>query len=773
MKSIKFAFLGLLGVLGMLVSMFGPIKIPFAETLAKTYYRYALGAVLVILLLIPIFVGLFLLTFNANNFKSEIIQFVKDRTQRELVLQGDIKVTFFPKLGLDSGKLSLSQRNSAKEFASVNNARLYIAWLPLFKRQLVFDRVVIDGIHANVIRLKDGTTNFDDLLISDEHLAPLTFDIDSVRITDSSINWQDELEAQRLSLHDLRLDTGHLTDKAPSSLTATFRLDSEMAHINSAVQLKSRLFFDRQAGRYEFADLEGKLVGVAGPVDKLVVNFKANVDSYPAQGATTVDDLVVSATGKIGQRNIEARLGMPSLKFKDRAFSGSQLAFDAKLSQPNETTTLVLQVPAFGAARKIFRTAEISADFDFNAEERTVHGKLTSPLSINLDTAPKFQLGNFALNLTGRHPVLSGELSARIAGNLQVDFAVQNAKLSFDAKFDESKIKSVVTLKDFNHPIYAFDISANRLDLDRYLSSEWIGHLHDDATIFNTSGLKDSTIQGNLRAGEFRMDKFKVSNLAANINVKQSLIILAPLTTRLYGGSSMGSVSITAHETPLITIKQKLKGLQMGALLSKTTGTGRLGGKASVDVDVSAQGSTVGSLRKALRGNVSFVVEHGYLAGINLRSALIGGKGDLGIKGAERIIPANFSELTDFAQLKSTFMFRDNKISTAGFEIKSALLRSAGDGEFDLGSGNMNFHLNTAVSSTLNRHTGRELFDLKGVTVPVRVNGPYGSPSITFDLASARGGNVPKLNAAPVASVQPHKKSTKRPASKSKRKPVK
>src|SRR4030065_1703938 len=198
MKPVKYALLGLAGVIGMLVSMFGPVKVPFAEALAQTSYRYALGAVLVILLLILVVLGLFILTFDANNFKSEIIQFVKERTQRELVLEGDIKVTFFPKLGFDSGKLSLSHHNSAKEFAFINNARLYIAWWPLFKRQLVFDRVEIDGIHANVVRLKDGTTNFDEWVLSERHLSPLTFDIDSVRVTNSAINWQDELESQRL-----------------------------------------------------------------------------------------------------------------------------------------------------------------------------------------------------------------------------------------------------------------------------------------------------------------------------------------------------------------------------------------------------------------------------------------------------------------------------------------------------------------------------------------------------------------------------------------------
>ena len=37
MKPIKYALFGLAGVIGMLVSMFGPVKVPIAEAMAKTY----------------------------------------------------------------------------------------------------------------------------------------------------------------------------------------------------------------------------------------------------------------------------------------------------------------------------------------------------------------------------------------------------------------------------------------------------------------------------------------------------------------------------------------------------------------------------------------------------------------------------------------------------------------------------------------------------------------------------------------------------------------
>lgn len=795
MNTIKYALLGLIGVIGMLVSMFGPVKIPFAEALAKTYYRYALGGILVVLFLITIFVGLFLITFDANNFKSEIIQFVKDRTQRELVLQGDIKVTFLPKLGLDSGKLSISQRNSAKEFASVNNARLYIAWWPLFKRQLVFNRVEIDGIHANVVRLKDGSTNFDDLLISDEHLAPMTFNIDIVRITNSSINWQDDLESQRLSLHDLQIETGRLADTAPSNLTATFQLDSERVHFNSTVQLKSRLFFDRKAGRYEFADIEGKLQSDAGQVSNLALDFKASLDTYPAQGSFTLEDLVVNATGKYSQRDLVARLVVPSLKAISNTYSGSQLTLDASLTQSKEISTLSLQLPVFEAAKRVFSAAELSADFDYKGDARALHGKLTTPLSINFETAPVFQLGAIALSLTGNHPILLDQLNANIKGNVRLDYAEQNAKIVFNAKIEDSNITGTVALKNFNRPEYAVDISNNRLDLNRYLAGEWISHLKDDATTFNTASLKDVILQGSLRSGEIKIDKLKVSKLASNLKIEKSIITISPLSALLYGGVLTGNISVTANETPTVTVKHSLRGMQMGELLAGTPNADRLAGKGSLDLDMSAKGDNLAALRKSLNGNVSLALAQGTLAGINLRSALIEGKSELGTKNVELVHPANFAEKTQFFELNAKFNFKDGKVSGSGFEMKSPLIRTTGAGEIDLTSGNLNYQLNATVSSAINRRTAGELIDFKGVTVPIRVSGPYVSPNIAIDFAAASGGNVAALvaanaaktaalaaaateAAAPAATVQQKKKNSslsvtsksKRPAGKPVRK---
>ena len=41
-NAVQGAALGIIGMVGLLISAVGPIKLPFAETLAKTYYRQAM-----------------------------------------------------------------------------------------------------------------------------------------------------------------------------------------------------------------------------------------------------------------------------------------------------------------------------------------------------------------------------------------------------------------------------------------------------------------------------------------------------------------------------------------------------------------------------------------------------------------------------------------------------------------------------------------------------------------------------------------------------------
>jgi len=104
------------------------------------------------------------LTFNPNDYKPQIIKAVKDSKQRNLRLDGDIKLSFYPNIGASLSKVSLSEFRSDKEFAAIESARVSVALMPLLRKQVVVDEVAVSGLKANLVMRKDGTTNIDDLL---------------------------------------------------------------------------------------------------------------------------------------------------------------------------------------------------------------------------------------------------------------------------------------------------------------------------------------------------------------------------------------------------------------------------------------------------------------------------------------------------------------------------------------------------------------------------------------------------------------------------------
>jgi AsmA protein len=118
------------------------------------YLKYSLFGVGGFVLLLAVIIAIIATTFNPNDYKAQIVQFVLEKKQRTLKIEGDIKLAFWPKLGADLGKVSLSEFKNEKEFAAINGAKVFLSILPLLKKELVIDTIRIDGVRANIVRYK-------------------------------------------------------------------------------------------------------------------------------------------------------------------------------------------------------------------------------------------------------------------------------------------------------------------------------------------------------------------------------------------------------------------------------------------------------------------------------------------------------------------------------------------------------------------------------------------------------------------------------------------
>jgi AsmA protein len=219
-------------------------------------------------------------TFNPNDYKSKIIQAVKDNKQRNLRLDGDIKLSFFPSIGANLSKVSLSEFNSDKEFAAIESARVSLALMPLLSKHVVVDEVTVSGLKATLVKHKDGTTNIDDLLGKDENKKDekkkndsqlVKFDIASVDIEKTDLSYRDEGTGAQYVIKDLNLKTGRIANGSPSKIALSAGVQANQPKLDISTQLKTTLTFDLNKQHYQLEGLDLQVSGAVLDISNLKI----------------------------------------------------------------------------------------------------------------------------------------------------------------------------------------------------------------------------------------------------------------------------------------------------------------------------------------------------------------------------------------------------------------------------------------------------------------------------------------------------------------------
>nr|MBP9118835.1 AsmA-like C-terminal region-containing protein [Methyloversatilis sp.] len=193
----------------------------------------------------------------------------------------------------------------------------------------------------------------------------------------------------------------------------------------------------------------------------------------------------------------------------------------------------------------------------------------------------------------------------------------------------------------------------------------------------------------------------------------------------LYEGAARGALSLNADGNR-ITLRQTLSDVDVHPLIRDVAGKDILEGRGTVVLDVATSGATVGALRKALDGNASLKLRDGAIRGINLAKSLREARAKLGGGGAS-VQQANATEKTDFSALSASFSIDDGVARNADLIASSPFLRLAGSGSIDLGESTMDYVARVTLAATSKGQDGKSAAELKGLTVPVRLYGPFAS----------------------------------------------
>ena len=681
-------------------------------------------------------------TFDPNHYKPDAIKLVKDKTQRTLKLDGDIKLSFFPSIGATLGKASLSERGSEKEFAGVEDLRVALKLMPLLSKEVVVDTIEVKGLRAHVVRHKDGKTNIDDLTGAGDKppaekstASPVRIDIDHIAIQNAELTYADEGAGTKYALSKLNLKTGRIANGVPTKLDLAVVVQSDKPKLNVEVTLKTTATHDLEKQRYALAGLDFSAKGMAAGISNLAATAKGDVDAKLAGKEFVISKLVVTATGKqAGGGDLNVKFDVPRLDITKDKVSGEKIVLDATLGEGKGKMIVKLDIPGLEGNSQAFKAAAMTLNLDMQQDGATIKAKISSPLAGSVN-AEKIELSKLTAAVNVNNPKFpKNPIDATITGAAALDLAKQTANLTFATKFDDSTISGKAGLAKFTPPSYTFDISIDQLDADRYLPKSDPKQKQPEQPL-DFSALKGLNANGSIKIGSLKVSNVKAANVRVDIKAANGRLDMSPIAANLYQGALAGSLSVQAAATPVMAVKQNLTGISIGPMLKDAANFDSLEGKGNVSLDVSGQGNTMTAIKKALNGTAAIRLADGAIKGVDIAGSLRQAKAKLGALKGEKSAAANPVEKTDFSELSASFNIKNGVAHNSDLSGKSPLLRLGGEGDIDIGNEKLDYLVKATVVATTAGQGGSELAQLKGLTVPVKLTGPFSAPQYKIDFS--------------------------------------
>ncbi|MGH8267990.1 MAG: AsmA family protein [Steroidobacteraceae bacterium] len=635
---------------------------------------YVLGGFILLGALLLLAVALFV---NPNDYKGRIAREVKASTGRDLVLQGDIKLSVFPWIALNLGPVSLGNPEGfgTDPFLSVQRTALRVKLLPLLQKKLEVGRIEIDGLDLRLKTNAAGKGNWEDF---GQKKATATSgsgqgseslqSLDGIQVKNSRVSYD------TLTLSNLNLDVGKVSRHSTVPVQAGFDLNTGPGGNDLSFTAALDVTLDSAARRY---GLEGVKLGgdlkLKTARDKLPWKFLA-----PA---------------------VEVDLAAQTLKAP--AFSAQVGAARLSGSLSGEK---IIDAPAIGGS--------------FKLDPLMLRGFLTQ-LGIQL---PKTQDATVLSKLTA-----SSDFSYALK-------AVHLEKLAM--QLDETQLRGAVAVTNLDTQAMSFDLNVDHIDLDRYLAPKRPAQAAATApaapTPLPTAAVRALNINGNFSVGSARIKGFALSNLRLSVRAADGIVHLFPIKASLYGGTYSGDLTYDAHdEVPKLRVDQEITGVEMAPLLKDGIKSERLSGRGNASTKLASFGPTSDALIKNLSGRVAMNLADGAVNGIDLWYELNRAQALL----KQQSLPAGSDDRrTKFDSFRMSADIVGGVATTRDLNVASQYLRVTGGGTTNLLTEAIDYHIVAVVLKTPPASQGADLSQLTLAGIPVDIRGTASDPKVRPDL---------------------------------------
>lgn len=657
----------------------------------KTILRIVLGLGALLVVLLVALGGYLAFVFDPNDYRERLAGLVSEQTGRQLTLSGELELSVFPWLGFKIGRAELGNAPgySQRPLVALASAEARVKLLPLLKKEVAVDRVVLKGLQLSLERRADGRGNWDDLggarAEGDDHRTggggagggAAALGIGGVVVEDAVVIWDDARAGVSHTLSDIDIEIGAIAPGQPVDFDIAASFAATSPAVEGRFSVSGNAALDVAARRYEVSGLLASLKARGNvPGGALDATLSADVGVDLGRGTANVEALSFKAYGIALNGSLEGT-GVPAAP----AFKGeltlegfSPRALMAKLGLPEPRTS--------------------NADRLKHAAAR-----------MNVDASGK--------------------------------------RIAFErlaVTLDDSTLSGRVEIADVARQALRFDLSLDTLDVDSYLpppspqggDTAAPGGADDGAAPPSVEGLRGLDAAGRVRVGALRIAGLQVRAIDVGVKAAGGRLELTPQAD-LYEGKLDSRLSLDARPgTPRVAASGAVNDVRIGLLLRDLTGEPeKLTGRARVGFDINGVGLTAALLKPSLAGTVKLEALDGAIKGINVARYLREAQAKL---SGKPVPEENEPNQTDFSDLSATLKLGDGIVSNDDLALRSPLLRVGGDGTADLVREQIDYRIRASLVGTLTGQGGKSLDEVKGVTVPVKVSGSFSEPKYALDV---------------------------------------
>ncbi len=645
----------------------------------------------VILLILPFII-------DPNDYKEQINTIVYEQTGRVLSIPGDIKLQISPKLDVafSLGEIQLASGKDFPDtsFASSTLAEIKLAiWPLLTKNQLQINKIVLSGVQLNLIRNREGKTNWEDLAgrttakgdtettrkpeqdqpkQSTKKALP-TIDIGGIEIKDINVQYDDKQAKKTIALNNFNLTIGHIQENAPFPVAANFNfsLDDNKKPVTASIKTGFELTLDlsKQYFSVNGFKLDGLFQGAMLPTSRLAISLMADAEISLPDETVTFQKIII----KQNELTAEATLSLTG--FKTPAIEGTVTI--AEYSPKKHLSQLGIPLPQF--------------------TDQNVLDRLSATLGFSL-TSDQLEIKELQLQL------------------------------------DDTTVQANASVKNLQEPAYALNLHINQLDLDRYaMQKDKTAPLikketpqkttEKQQTIIPVLLLRGLTFNADIKIDTLKAAKLTLTEVTLKADGKDGLIQLQALAAKLYEGSLTVTGQVDARsDIPQMQLKKSLQGVQLGPMFIDMVGKEELSGKADIHADFITKGTDKAELTKNANGTVKLSLADGKIAKLQILQTIRLAKSLL---DKESLTDNAASQPTGFATLTASGKLTNGVFINNDLLAASDLMKVTGKGTVDLVQEHIDYLLTINLTDRIERKKDTGLVDLGNTPISYRVKGNF------------------------------------------------